>query len=89
MPMTDERPAQSDRRQLVQAHFDRLGLGDVGAWIAAHRADDSDDHKNHPSPQHMSYNRMSREIWRLTGLYVSYETLRRWHQDDTDSATDT
>lgn len=70
MPMTDERPAQSDRRLLVQAHFDRLALGDVGAWITARRE------------EHMSYSTMSRELWKLTGLDVSYETLRRWHQDN-------
>lgn len=68
--MTDERPAQSDRRLLVQSHFDRLGLGDVGAWIGARR------------DEHMSWGRMSRELWDLTKMDVSYETLRRWHSDD-------
>lgn len=68
--MTDERPIQSDRRLLVQAHFDRLGLGPVGEWIAARRA------------EHMSWGRMSREVWDLTRMEVSYETLRRWHTDD-------
>lgn len=68
--MTDERPTQSDRRQLVQAHFDRLGLGPVGDWITARRA------------EQMSWGRMAREIWTLTQMDVSYETLRRWHTDD-------
>jgi hypothetical protein len=68
--MTDERPIQSDRRLLVQANFDRLGLGDVGAWITARRS------------EHESWGRMSRMLWDLTGLEVSYETLRRWHNDD-------
>jgi hypothetical protein len=37
--MTDERaPAQSDRRLLVQAHFDRLDKGPVGQWIQDNRA---------------------------------------------------
>lgn len=70
---TEERlpPAPSDRRLLVQAHFDRLGLGDVGTWIEARRE------------AHQSWARMSRDMWELTGLDVSYETLRRWHADDT------
>lgn len=68
--MTDERPTQSDRRLLVQAHFDRLGLGDVSAWITGRRA------------ENMSWGHMSRVLWTLTGMEVSYETLRRWHQDD-------
>lgn len=71
--MTDERPTtapQSDRRLLVQAHFDRLNLGDVGTWIQARR----DENK--------SWGTMSRLLYELTHLEVSYETLRRWHQDD-------
>lgn len=68
--MTDERPAQSDRRLLVQAHFDRLGLGDVGAWIQERRG------------EHTSFGTMSRMLYGLTHIDVSYETLRRWHQDD-------
>jgi hypothetical protein len=75
--MTDERaPAQSDRRLLVQAHFDRLDKGPVGQWIQDNRA------------AGMSWSRMSYALRDLTGLEVSYETLRRWHTDDeqTDSA---
>ena len=78
--MTDERPTQSDRRQLVQAHFDRLGLGPVGQWIT--------DRRN----EHMSWGHMSRVVWDLTRMEVSYETLRRWHTDDIerdDGATST
>lgn len=68
--MTDDRSVQSDRRQLVQFHFDRLGLGDVGAWIRARRV------------ENMSWGHMSRVLWDLIDIDVSYETLRRWHQDD-------
>lgn len=68
--MTDERPIQSDRRQLVQAHFDRLGLGPVGEWISARRAET------------MSWGHMSRVIYDYTRMEVSYETLRRWHAED-------
>lgn len=72
--MTDERPTQqSDRRLLVQAHFDRQGLGDVGAWINARREEG------------MSWGRMSRVLYGLTNIDVSYETLRRWHTDDEES----
>lgn len=70
MNMTDERPAQSDRRMLVQSHFDRLGLGPVGQWIQARRA------------ENMSWGRMSRVLHDLTHMDVSYETLRRWHAED-------
>jgi hypothetical protein len=69
--MTDERaPAQSDRRLLVQAHFDRLGLGPVGQWIQDRREES------------MSWGRMSRVLYEITNMDVSYETLRRWHADD-------
>lgn len=69
--MTDERaPAQSDRRLLVQAHFDQQGLGPVGQWIQERRN------------ERMSWGRMSRVLYELTGMDVSYETLRRWHADD-------
>lgn len=73
---TDERPVGSDRRLLVQAYFDQRELGSVGAWITARRG------------EHMSWGHMSRVLWQLTGLDVSYETLRRWHQDDVDRAAD-
>lgn len=78
--MTDERPTQSDRRKLVQAHFDRLGLGDVGAWISAHRDN------SRPRSEFMSYSQISKEIWFRTNMDVSYETLRRWHLDDGEAA---
>lgn len=69
--MTDERtPPVSDRRLLVQAHFDRQGLGPVGQWIQERRA------------ERMSWGRMSRVLHELTGMDVSYETLRRWYSDD-------
>jgi len=69
--MTDERaPSLSDRRLLVQAQFDRRGLGPVGQWIKERR------------DENMSWGRMSRVLWDMTGVEVSYETLRRWHADD-------
>lgn len=74
--MTDERPIQSDRRLLVQTHFDQQGLGDVGTWIDARREEG------------MSWGRMSRVLYGLTNMDVSYETLRRWHSDDETEAPD-
>jgi hypothetical protein len=61
--------APSDRQQLVQARFDAQGVGPVGAWIDQQRAAGK------------SWAAISFALRDLVGLEVSYETLRRWHQD--------
>lgn len=66
--MTDERPAQrqSDRRLLVQAHFNSLGVGQLSVWLHGQRE------------AGRSWAHISRDLYDLTGIDVSYETLRQW-----------
>lgn len=66
-------PQPSDRRGRVQDRFDAKELGDVGDWLAAKRADGQ------------SWVDISFDLRDLIGLTVSYETLRRWGQNDEDA----
>lgn len=73
--------APSDRQQLVQAKFDALGVGDVGEWIDQQRAGGA------------SWANISFALRDLTGMAVSYETLRRWaatreHEEEGESRAD-
>jgi hypothetical protein len=65
----------SDRRGRVQDRFDARSLGDVGDWLASKRAEG------------LSWATISMDLRDLVGLTVSYETLRRWGQDDEDGET--
>lgn len=82
MIMVDEQPprintAPSDRRLLVQAKFDLQGVGPLSEWIAARRE------------ERMAWVHISNAIHALTGMEVSYETLRRWAAQDEAASADT
>lgn len=60
----------SDRRARVQDRFDARDLGPVSEWLADKR------------DEGLSWVDISFDLRELIGLTVSYETLRRWSQND-------
>lgn len=67
-------PPNSDRRARVQDRFDAQGLGPVSAWLEQKRSTGR------------SWVDISFDLRELIGLTVSYETLRRWSQNDIDES---
>lgn len=67
-------PPNSDRRERVQERFDAKGLGKVSDWLERKRSTGR------------SWVDISFDLRELIGLTVSYETLRRWSQNDIDES---